>query len=111
MFVKYSCGCKGIPIDADNAVIVIPCDDGSHDTRSAESLTWLTRNMTGSDGRKTYEPLPAGEVEQLHQRLARRMHKADRFDDIRTALGVESYRVMDFQASADGAKTVTILKD
>lgn len=87
MFVKYSCGCKGIPLDEDNAVILIACDDDGRD-RPGDSLSWSLRNMTGADGQKEYEPLTREKQEELHTQIARQFFKADRFDDVRIALGI-----------------------
>lgn len=83
MFVKFSCGCVGIPSTATAEVrILIPCDGD----RGDEELSWATRTMDFS--KETAEPLSNDDTAALHRLIAERLHKATLYDDMRRALGL-----------------------
>jgi hypothetical protein len=82
MFVKYDCGCIGIPMTDSEAIIISACDEDRDTPR--ESLSWATRSMPD----KTYEPFDPRAETNLHARLAKRLNLADRFDTLRGALGI-----------------------
>ena len=84
MFVTFECGCVGIEfgVDGSESIVLMACDEDRD--RPRESLSWFTRNMRG----KAVEPVSADIETRLYQRIASRFAKADRFDDVRRALGV-----------------------
>jgi hypothetical protein len=82
MFVRYSCGCIGIPLDTAQGVVVSACDEERDAPR--DSLSWGIRPMPD----KTWELLPDREQTVLHARLGKRLARADRYDIARAALGI-----------------------
>lgn len=82
MFVKFNCGCVGVPLDGRKAMIAVACDE-DRDAPS-ESLSWFARDVSD----KTFEALDPMAEGALHVRMASRMARANRFDAIRAALDV-----------------------
>jgi hypothetical protein len=87
MFVRYSCGCIGIPLSDTRGVIVSACDEERDTPR--DSLSWGVRLMldTAYIG-KTFTALPEREETALYTRLGQRLASADRYDIARRALGI-----------------------
>lgn len=85
MFVKWECGCVGIQTDDPQAARILQACDEARET-PAGSLSWFTRDQSG----KSWAPLQAAKIAELHQRIAQRFAMADRFEDIRRALGIEA---------------------
>jgi hypothetical protein len=84
MFVRWSCDCIGIIAEGNDGIVIIACDE-DRDT-PADSLSWFRRDMSD----KTVVPLTAEAEQTLHTRIARRFGKADRFDDVQSALGIQA---------------------
>lgn len=86
MFVKWECGCIGLHeprgLLSGESIVVIACDVDRD--APAESLTWFSRDMSDKD----YAPVEEDRAQRLHQQLAHRLAKADRFDTIRLALAI-----------------------
>lgn len=82
MFTRFKCGCVGIHVKGEKAIIIDACDT-DRDV-PINSLSWFWRNV--SDEEMT--PLDEQREARMHERLAWRLAKADRFDDMRHALGV-----------------------
>jgi hypothetical protein len=84
MFVKWECGCIGIETEEpEGARILKACDEGID--APAGSLSWFRRDQSG----KSCTPLSAEQIADLHLQIARRFALADRFEDVRRALGIE----------------------
>lgn len=82
MFVIYTCGCVGLPIDGKSAIVVKACDEDRD--ASADSLSWFHRDV----GDKTFMAVEPERARKLHQQLAVRLAMADRFEDVQRALGI-----------------------
>lgn len=79
MFVKYECGCVGIPMEHDKkfALLVDVCDDPDGD-----STTFLTRNMDG----KSTSPVDLESQRRYISRVARLIGDGYRFRTIKRLL-------------------------
>lgn len=84
MFVKFGCGCVGIPLEDGARAMIVSLCDGDPD-RPCDSLSWGCRDISESELRI---PLTEQEEADLHARIARRFAAADRFDDVVSALGI-----------------------
>ena len=104
MFVKWSCGCKGMLID-DHCWVIDNCDKDPYgpyepfgiferdmkDRRSflvsREERDRLTEEELSEMVMKTYEPLPYEEVKELLQEMNRLISDGYSFRQIQSLLG------------------------
>jgi len=91
LFVKYSCGCVGIPMAAAslpgntkyNAIVIDHCD---RDREELPGLVWFFRDLRD----KTFEPVSEEKDAELHRKLADQLSAGQALDQVRTMLGITS---------------------
>ncbi len=82
LFVKWECGCIGLPPEITEpyngqSVILEPCDS------SDLELYWFMRDQSG----KKYKPLDEIETSLMNTKIQAALADAGRFRDIKRALG------------------------